>query len=82
MKNLKKAAAVTVMAGGLVAAVAGTASATGGGAHAGTGTMHSPGLLAGDLLQVPVDVPLNVVGDSIKVVGVMNPAFGNKGVND
>ncbi|GGZ34548.1 chaplin [Streptomyces poonensis] len=78
MKNLKKAAAVTLLAGGLAAAGAGTASASSGASGA---ALHSPGVVAGNLVQVPVHVPLNVVGNTVKVVGVMNPAFGNKGVN-
>ncbi|GAA2277354.1 small membrane protein [Streptomyces ruber] len=77
MKNLKQAAAVTLLAGGLVTAVAGPASASSGADGA---TVHSPGVLAGNLVQVPVHIPVNVVGNGIKVVGVMNPSFGEKGV--
>ncbi|MBV7249127.1 chaplin family protein [Streptomyces sp. MW-W600-10] len=82
MKNLKKAAAVTMIAGGLIAAGAGAASATG---HSGAGTeglaTHSPGVASGNLVQVPVAVPVNVVGNTVNVVGLLNPAFGNLGVN-
>ena len=80
MKNLKKAAAVTMMAGGLVAAGAGFASATDG-AHAGGQTAGSPGVVSGNLVQVPVAVPVNAVGNTVNVVGVLNPAFGNTGLN-
>ncbi|MEU3058582.1 MULTISPECIES: chaplin [Streptomyces] len=82
MKNLKKAAAVTMIAGGLIAAGAGAASATG---HSGAGAeglaTHSPGVASGNLVQVPVAVPVNVVGNTVNVVGLLNPAFGNLGVN-
>ncbi|WP_455357438.1 chaplin family protein [Streptomyces sp. SYSU K217416] len=81
MKNLKKAAALTMIAGGLVAAGAGAASATDGGAHAHGHATHSPGVASGNLVQVPVHVPVNVVGNSVNVVGLLNPAFGNTGVN-
>ncbi|GAA3842590.1 chaplin family protein [Streptomyces phyllanthi] len=81
MKNLKKAAAVVMVAGGLVAAGAGMASATEGGAHAGGQTVGSQGIASGNLVQVPVDVPVNVVGNSVNVVGAFNPAFGNQGIN-
>ncbi|GGZ94503.1 chaplin ChpE [Streptomyces bluensis] len=81
MKNLKKAAAVTLVAGGLVAAGAGMASATDGGAHAGGKAIGSPGVLSGNLVQAPVHVPVNAVGNSVNVIGVLNPAFGNLGVN-
>ncbi|MEV5432975.1 chaplin [Streptomyces sp. NPDC052701] len=80
MKNLKKAAAVTMMAGGLLAAGAGMASATDG-AHADGQAVGSPGVASGNLVQVPVDVPVNVSGDSVNVIGVLNPAFGNLAVN-
>ncbi|MGW1163051.1 chaplin [Streptomyces sp. NPDC002513] len=37
----------------------------------------SPGVLSGNLVQVPVDIPLNVCGNTISVVGLLNPAAGN-----
>ncbi|MFD9099149.1 chaplin family protein [Streptomyces collinus] len=43
-----------------------------------TGTAtDSPGVLSGNVLQVPVDVPVNICGDTVDVVGLLNPAFGN-----
>ncbi|MFE3667456.1 chaplin family protein [Streptomyces sp. NPDC059164] len=82
MKKLKKAAAVTMIAGGLIAAGAGAASATGhGGADAHGMATNSPGVASGNLVQVPVAVPVNVVGNTVNVVGLLNPAFGNHGVN-
>ncbi|WP_221355095.1 chaplin family protein [Streptomyces beigongshangae] len=80
MKNLKKAAAVTMMAGGLVAAGAGFAGATEG-AHASGHAVGSPGVASGNVVQVPVDVPVNVVGNTVNVIGVLNPAFANSGLN-
>ncbi|MFF2849121.1 chaplin ChpE [Streptomyces sp. NPDC058001] len=80
MKNLKKAAAVTMIAGGLVVAGAGLASATDG-AHAGGKTVHSPGVGSGNLVQAPIHIPVNAVGNTINVIGVLNPAFGNLGLN-
>ncbi|WP_175408737.1 chaplin [Streptomyces sp. TRM64462] len=80
MKNLKKAAAVTMVAGGLVAAAAGVASATGG-AHADGAAVKSPGVGSGNLIQAPVHVPVNVSGNTATVIGALNPAFGNHAVN-
>ncbi|MDH6698519.1 chaplin [Streptomyces griseoviridis] len=80
MKNLKKAAAVTMVAGGLIAAGAGLASATDGSLAAGE-AHHSPGVASGNVVQVPVHVPVNAVGNSVNVIGVLNPAFGNLGIN-
>nr|WP_324604053.1 chaplin [Streptomyces sp. LaPpAH-108] len=61
---------------------------SGGSAHAGVGTATSgssahsvthgsPGVLSGNGIQLPVDVPVNACGNSVDVVGVANPAFGN-----
>ncbi|MER5859395.1 MULTISPECIES: chaplin [Streptomyces] len=80
MKNLKKAAAVTMVAGGLIAAGAGMASATDG-AWAGGAAHGSPGVGSGNVVQVPVHVPVNAVGNSVNVIGLLNPAFGNVGLN-
>ncbi|TWD26840.1 small secreted domain DUF320 [Streptomyces sp. T12] len=80
MKNLKKAAAVTMVAGSLLAAGAGMASASEG-SHADGKAVGSPGVVSGNLVQVPVDVPVNASGNSINVIGVLNPAFGNVAVN-
>ncbi|MFG2298115.1 chaplin [Streptomyces sp. NPDC048603] len=81
MKNLKKAAAVTAIAGGLVAAAAGV-SAAHGGAQADGQAVGSPGVASGNLVQLPVHVPVNVVGNSVSVIGLLNGAWGNTAVND
>ncbi|MER7496734.1 chaplin [Streptomyces pharetrae] len=80
MKNLKRAAAVTMAAGGLAAAGAGMASATDGSPATGRAE-HSPGAVSGNLVQAPVHVLVNAVGNSVDVIGVLNPAFGNLGLN-
>ncbi|MGC5341396.1 chaplin [Streptomyces sp. DT24] len=41
----------------------------------------SPGVLSGNVLQVPVHVPINLCGNTIDVIGLLNPAFGNTCVN-
>ncbi|WP_330175313.1 chaplin [Streptomyces sp. NBC_01498] len=48
-----------------------------GGSSASGAATNSPGLLSGNLLQAPLDIPLNVCGNSVDVVGLLNPAFGN-----
>ncbi|MEU1056908.1 chaplin [Streptomyces sp. NPDC005876] len=80
MKHLKKAAAVTMVAGGLVAAGSGLASATDGAAAHGE-AIGSPGALSGNVVQAPLHIPVNIVGNSVDVIGVLNPAFGNLGIN-
>ncbi|MFF8730975.1 chaplin [Streptomyces sp. NPDC015171] len=56
-------------------------SSASGGASARGGAEGSPGLLSGNSLQLPVDVPVNITGNSVNVVGVGNPAVGNESVN-
>ncbi|MFF3849242.1 chaplin [Streptomyces sp. NPDC002328] len=53
----------------------------GGGTVASSITKDSPGVVSGNGVQLPVDVPANVSGNSVDVVGVLNPAFGNTSVN-
>ncbi|MFJ7150006.1 chaplin family protein [Streptomyces sp. NPDC100445] len=48
-----------------------------GGSHAGGGSTGSPGVGSGNTVQVPVDVPVNVCGNSVDVVGAGNPAVGD-----
>ncbi|NUK04589.1 chaplin [Streptomyces lunaelactis] len=80
MKNLKKAAALTMVAGSLVAAGAGVASATTG-AHADGTAVNSRGVGSGNLVQAPVHIPVNAVGNTVSVIGALNPAFANDGFN-
>ncbi|WP_407555256.1 chaplin [Streptomyces sp. Pv4-95] len=41
----------------------------------------SPGVLSGNVTQVPVHIPVNVCGNSVSALGALNPAFGNTCVN-
>ncbi|MCX2183084.1 chaplin [Streptomyces sp. SKN60] len=54
----------------------------GGGATAEGHTAGSPGVLSGNGLQLPVDLPVNVSGNSVNVVGIGNPTIGNTSVNE
>ncbi|MFP8887153.1 MULTISPECIES: chaplin [Streptomyces] len=67
-----------MVAGGLVAAGAGAASASSGAQGA---AAHSPGVGSGNVIQVPVHVPVNVCGNTVNVIGLLNPAFGNACAN-
>ncbi|PRH77215.1 chaplin [Streptomyces solincola] len=75
---IKKVAAVAAAAGGLMLAGAGMAVADAGAQGAAVG---SPGVLSGNVVQVPVHVPVNVCGNTINVIGLLNPAFGNTCIN-
>ncbi|MFE6711304.1 chaplin family protein [Streptomyces sp. NPDC057695] len=59
----------------------GGGSSNGGGSTAETHAAGSPGVLSGNGLQLPVDLPVNVSGNSVNVVGILNPVFGNTSVN-
>ncbi|MEV4425745.1 chaplin [Streptomyces sp. R-07] len=56
-------------------------SSNGGGSTAETHAQGSPGVLSGNGLQLPIDLPVNVSGNSVNVVGIANPAIGNTAVN-
>ncbi|MFE2287270.1 chaplin [Streptomyces sp. NPDC059443] len=60
---------------------AGNGAGSGGGAGAEGRGKDSPGLLSGNGLQLPVDVPVNISGNSVSVVGVGDSAVGNTSVN-
>ncbi|MFJ8751810.1 chaplin [Streptomyces sp. NPDC102441] len=60
----------------------GHGSHQGSGASADGQAVGSPGVLSGNLVQAPVDVPVNACGNSVDVVGLLNPAFGNTCAND
>ncbi|GGZ85427.1 chaplin ChpH [Streptomyces subrutilus] len=75
---IKKVVAAAAATGGLVLAGAGLAVADAGAQGAAIG---SPGVLSGNVIQVPVHVPVNVCGNTISVIGLLNPSFGNTCVN-
>ncbi|MFI6000337.1 chaplin [Streptomyces sp. NPDC051366] len=59
----------------------GSGTGKGGGARAEGSGKDSPGLLSGNGIQLPVDVPLNISGNAVSVVGVGNSSTGNTSVN-
>ncbi|MCC3776446.1 chaplin [Streptomyces sp. UNOB3_S3] len=75
---LKKVVAAAAATGGLVLAGAGMAAASNGAQGA---AVNSPGVVSGNVIQAPIEVPVNVCGNTINVVGLLNPATGNVCVN-
>ncbi|MBQ0886454.1 chaplin [Streptomyces sp. RM72] len=51
------------------------------GAGADGSAAGSPGLISGNTVQLPVDVPVNVCGNTVNVAGLLNPAAGNSCAN-
>ncbi|MFJ4921199.1 chaplin [Streptomyces sp. NPDC088725] len=76
MKHQKAAVVVT----GLIMAMGAAAPAVADAGASGT-AVNSPGVLSGNVIQIPVHVPVNLCGNSIDVIGLLNPAFGNVCVN-
>ncbi|MCX5380739.1 chaplin [Streptomyces sp. NBC_00091] len=78
MSRIAKAFAITAVAGSAVATGAGLAVADAGAHGAAVG---SPGVGSGNVVQVPVHIPVNVCGNTVNVIGLLNPAFGNTCLN-
>ncbi|KAI1285121.1 hypothetical protein EDD11_001058 [Mortierella claussenii] len=38
---------------------------------------HSPGFISGNVVDIPINVPINACGDSIDIIGLVNPTSGN-----
>jgi hypothetical protein len=75
---MKKTAAVVA---GVILALGGAAPAFAD-ADATGAAIGSPGVLSGNLVQIPVHVPINICGNTVNVIAALNPAFGNTCVND
>ncbi|MFC8509814.1 chaplin [Streptomyces sp. NPDC057411] len=73
----KKAAAVVA---GLIMAL-GAATPAMADAEAEGAAIGSPGVLSGNVVQVPIHVPINVCGNSVNVIGALNPAAFNTCIN-
>ncbi|MEU7020314.1 chaplin [Streptomyces sp. NPDC046203] len=74
----KKAAVVVA---GLLMAL-GTAAPAMADAEAEGFAIGSPGVLSGNVIQVPVELEANVCGDSIDILALLNPAGGTFCFND
>ncbi|MGO4633097.1 chaplin [Streptomyces sp. 2RAF24] len=70
--------AVALAAGAVVVGGASMASADAGAQGV---AAYSPGVGSGNLLQVPVHIPVNACGNTVSVIGLLNPSFGNTCVN-
>ncbi|MDX3850523.1 chaplin [Streptomyces sp. AK02-01A] len=79
MRQVTRKGLITVAAaGGVLALGGGYAHAD---SEAGGTAANSPGVLSGNNIQVPVHVPVNVCGNTVNVVGLLNPALGNSCAN-
>ncbi len=76
--NLKKSA--TILAGAVLALGMAAPAFADSGAEG--GALNSPGVLSGNVVQVPVHIPVNLCGDTVDVIGALNPALGDACAND
>lgn len=78
MLRIAKAATVIAAMGAALFGGAGLAAADAGAQGYAVG---SPGVLSGNVIQVPIHIPINACGNSIGVLSALNPAFGNSCAN-
>ncbi|MGW1866591.1 chaplin [Streptomyces mauvecolor] len=78
MNTAKKTALAFAAAGLVTGAASGSAFADAG---AQGEAKHSPGVISGNVVQVPLHVPVNVCGNTVSVIGALDPAFGNACAN-
>ncbi|MFF7259656.1 chaplin [Streptomyces sp. NPDC008159] len=78
-QTLSKGMVAAAAATGILSMYSGSALADSGATGVAEG---SPGVLSGNTVEVPVHVPINVCGNTVDVIGVGNPAFGNVCVNE
>jgi hypothetical protein len=77
---MKKFAAVAAVTGVLVLGGAGVAAADQE-PNAATGSSNGS-VLSGNNVQAPVNVPVNACGNTVSVLGSLNPAGGNSCVSN
>lgn len=77
--RIRTTIAATALAAAGVLGSAGVASAD---AEAFGVASHSPGVLSGNVVQIPIELGLNVCGNTVNIIGFLNPAIGNVCVID
>ncbi|WP_381797466.1 chaplin [Streptomyces niveus] len=75
--NAKRAA--TIIAGVVLSVGAAAPAMADAGAEG--AAVGSPGVLSGNVVQIPVHIPINACGNSVSVIGLLNPTFGNTCIN-
>jgi hypothetical protein len=74
---MKKSAAIVA---GVILAL-GAATPAFADANATGAAIGSPGVLSGNVIQIPIDVPINVCGNTVNVIALLNPTAGNTCIN-
>jgi hypothetical protein len=79
MRNVKTGLALTAIAAGIALTGSGTAVAD---ATSTGSAVGSPGFLSGNMIQIPIHIPVNLCGNTVNVIALLNPAFGNHCANN
>ncbi|MEH6376363.1 chaplin [Streptomyces sp. KLMMK] len=74
-------AAATAAATATLLAAAGAGAATADSVPVGV-AHKSPGVISGNVIQIPVYVPITLCSLSLNVVGLLNPTSGNVCISD
>ncbi|MFF5973978.1 chaplin [Streptomyces sp. NPDC012769] len=77
--RMRSIISTAALAAGLALGGAGTAAAD---ADAVGVAVNIPGVLSGNVIQVPVDLDANVCGNTIDVIGLLNFAAGVTCINE
>ncbi|TDC68594.1 chaplin [Streptomyces hainanensis] len=72
--RMRSAIAATALAAVSVLGAAGVANAD---SNAIGFASHSPGVLSGNNIQIPIDLDLQVCGNTVNIIALLNPTFGN-----
>ncbi|GGR05430.1 chaplin [Streptomyces netropsis] len=78
MSRIAKAAVLTATMGAAIAGFSGGAVADSGAKGVAAG---SPGIISGNVIQVPIHVPINLCGNTIDILALLNSTNGNTCVN-
>lgn len=78
MSRIAKGLVLTSVAAAVAVGTAGFAAADSGANDTAT---DSPGVLSGNVVQVPVHVPVSACGETASVIGLLNPASGSTCTN-
>ncbi|MFE2129135.1 chaplin [Streptomyces amritsarensis] len=78
MIRVLKSLAVAAATGAVVIGGASLAAADGGAQGV---AAYSPGVGSGNLIQVPIHIPVNACGNTVSIIGLLNPSFGNTCIN-
>ncbi|MEU8568170.1 chaplin [Streptomyces pathocidini] len=77
MSRIAKAALLIAVTGAAISTGTGVAAANDGGGGAKAAAVGSPGFLSGNVIQIPISIPINACGNGLNIVGILNPTVGN-----